>query len=124
MSGVSIISGLKGKEFKELLSVRYAVSKDKNRPLLNGVLFYVKGGRLYAEALDGYRMSLSSMECNSKEGMHFIVPTKALVVLSKVLKVKSVVSVYVDKMDTSKHKVKFMVEDTIIKKRGRNCKKY
>lgn len=101
------IEGLNGKEFKELLSVRYCVSTDKNKPIFCGVLFYTRGGRLYAEAIDGYRLSIANMGCNTIDGIKFVVPSSSVVQVDKLVKIKSTVSIYVD--DT-KNRVRFVVD--------------
>lgn len=93
---IKVIEGLNGKEFKELLSVRYCVSTDKNKPVFCGVMFHTSGGRLYASGLDGFRLSMSSMMCVAENGINFVAPPSILVQVDKALKVNSVVSIHLD----------------------------
>lgn len=101
------IEGLNSKEFKQLLSVRYCVSNNKSTPMFCGVIFHTRGSRLYAEALDGYRVSIASMECKATGAIKFLVPSSVLVKVDKALKVRSAITIGVDE---SKEYVRFVVD--------------
>ena len=91
------IDKLNGKDVKDLISVRYVITVDKNKPSLNEVLFYVRNGRLYSEAIEGGRLSVASVECDANDGVFFNIVAKDLVDVNKALKVKSEVAIVVDK---------------------------
>lgn len=94
------IGNLSGKDVKDLISVRYVISVDKNKPSLNEVLFYVRNGRLYSEAIEGGRLSVASVECDVSDGVFFNVVATDLVDINKALKVKSEVTIIVDKVNS------------------------
>lgn len=91
------IDNISGKDLKDLISVRYTITADKNKSSLNEVLFYVRNGRLYSEAIEGGRLSIASIECNTDSNVFFNIVVKDLVDVNKALKVKSSVTILIDK---------------------------
>jgi DNA polymerase-3 subunit beta len=79
---VNVIS----EEFKKALKeVIFAVAHDETRPVLTGVFFEVKNGKLTLVALDGYRMCVSSLPVDCDENVSFIVPQKSALELQRIL---------------------------------------
>lgn len=91
-----VLENITGKQFKHLLKVRYAVSKDKFKPILWGIHFYTKNGKLYSEAVDGYRICKACIDYNSNQDINFIVRGVDLKRLYTHIKVKSNIKLSVD----------------------------
>ncbi|OAA90736.1 DNA polymerase III subunit beta [Clostridium ljungdahlii] len=70
---------------RALKEVIFAVAQDETRPVLTGVLFQVNNGKLTLVALDGYRMSVSSIPVDSGKNISFIVPQKSTFELQRIL---------------------------------------
>ena len=67
-------------------STLFAVSTDTTRMVLNGSLFEVEQGELHVVSLDGFRLAVRNYKnVESGKEFHFIVPSKALSELTKVL---------------------------------------
>lgn len=103
---------LEQKLFKTILqSVHYAASADEARPMLNGVLMSFKGGKLCVVATDGRRMAMWEQEFEigrDQEG-EWIVPTKTVNELLKVLKEEGTLRVQV-----SENQVAFEFDSMLI----------
>lgn len=66
----------------------FATQKDASRYAFNGVLFAIKGKKINLVSTDGRRLALSRGDLisdNLKDGCKVIVPTKALVLLDKLI---------------------------------------
>lgn len=64
----------------------FCCATDESRPILKGCLLEAKEGKLYATALDGYRMAVS--ECaieGSTGGMKLVCPARTLTEISRML---------------------------------------
>lgn len=90
------LEGIQGKEFKELLKVKYAISKDTTKPLLCGIHFYTKDGKLYSEAVDGYRAAQTHINYTYDDKIEFMIMDKEIKQISKQLKNDSIVSIIID----------------------------
>ena len=82
---------MKQSELKEALrKTSYSISLDEARQVLNGILFSFRDGRLTLVATDGRRLALCDAELGeikypSGHERDFIVPTKAIVELQRLL---------------------------------------
>lgn len=63
----------------------FATSQDETRPILTGVLLEVKGGLGSFVSLDGYRLALKRLKINTEADFEVVIPSKALVELSRIL---------------------------------------
>lgn len=97
--------------FKNLINnVIFAVAVDDNRPILKGVLFEVNETSVRAVALDGFRMAMANKNIiSTTSNFSFIVPSRSLSEISRMLDGDETVKVYV-------HSNNLMVDmdDTII----------
>lgn len=68
------------KVFKEMVKKSmFAISSDENRPIFTGELFEVKEGKLFAVAIDGFRLALrKNVITNSDSDFSAIIPGKHL----------------------------------------------
>ena len=74
---------INGGEFTKCFnSVAYAVSTDQTRIQLTGVLVNVLGGVMKMTALDGFQLSVESIEC-SGDDMRIIIPASFMKLLSQ-----------------------------------------
>ena len=105
---------VKENEFKELISkVVFCCATDESRPILKGCLLEAKEGKLYATALDGFRMACSYCEVlQNKEGMKIVCPARTLTEISRMLEGDGVLQVYANKNILS-----VAVKDTVITSR-------
>ncbi len=80
---------------KMLRQTSFAISKDETRYVLNGVLFSVSGGRLTLVATDGRRLAHAQDEGEVKGDTkgEFIVPSKAVDELNRLLSTEGNVSI-------------------------------
>lgn len=79
---------IKQKELKDgLRKTSYAISADETRYVLNGVLFSFKESKITLVATDGRRLALfdSDLEFPTSQECEFIVPTKAITELQRLL---------------------------------------
>lgn len=73
-------------KLKEMLrKVSYAVSTDESRYVLNGVFFKIEGTKMILVATDGRRLALGEEEIEGGENGEFIVPSKAIGELARLL---------------------------------------
>ncbi|NLM35778.1 MAG: DNA polymerase III subunit beta [Clostridiales bacterium] len=63
----------------------FAIAQDETRPILTGVLFEVKDGRLNMVALDGYRLALKREYIDTNNTISSVIPGKTLNEISKIL---------------------------------------
>ena len=70
---------------KMIRTTLFAVSTDSTRQVLNGSLFEVENGELHVVSLDGFRLAVRNEKVESDVSFQFIVPSKALSELVKVL---------------------------------------
>lgn len=71
---------------KGINRVSYASSKDLSRPIFCGTLFEIENGVLNLVATDTFRMAKQELPMESAENCTFVVPTKALNEVSKLIK--------------------------------------
>lgn len=63
----------------------FAASNDANKPVLNGAKFDINEGILTVIALDGFRLAIRKEKTDARGVYSFIVPTRTLVEISKLL---------------------------------------
>ena len=63
----------------------FAIAQDETRPILTGVLFEVKDGKLSFVALDGYRLALKSYNIDNNSTINAVIPGKTLNEIYKIL---------------------------------------
>lgn len=63
----------------------FAIAQDETRPILTGILFEVKDGKLNLVALDGYRVALRRENIDSVNSINAVIPGKTLNEVSKIL---------------------------------------
>ncbi len=85
-------------QFRELMEKTvFAAASDHSRYAINGVLVDRTGKTLRLVATNGHRLALASGTCDGdKEDQQCIVPTKAMILLRRLLQDDGVVSVRVD----------------------------
>jgi DNA polymerase-3 subunit beta len=85
-------------QFRELMEKTvFAAASDHSRYAINGVLLDRTGKTLRLVATNGHRLALASGVCDGdKEDQQCIIPTKAMVLLRRLLQDEGVVSVRVD----------------------------
>ncbi|MBZ4662514.1 MAG: polymerase subunit beta [Caloramator sp.] len=66
-------------------STIFAIAQEETRPILTGVLFEVKDGKLSFVALDGYRLALKRYDIDSENEISAVIPGKTLNEISKIL---------------------------------------
>ena len=66
----------------------FSIAQDETRPILTGVLFEVKNGKLSFVALDGFRLALKSYEIENSSNINAVIPGKTLSEISKILESK------------------------------------
>ncbi|MBQ8658157.1 MAG: DNA polymerase III subunit beta [Clostridia bacterium] len=78
---------LKESEFKNLIAkTAFCCATDESRPILKGCLLEAKEGKLYATALDGFRMAVSECETAGGSGdMKIVCPARTLVEISRMM---------------------------------------
>lgn len=64
----------------------YAASLNESKPILTGELFDIEDGKFNMVAIDGFRLAIRSEEIESQENYHFVVPKKALLEASSLMK--------------------------------------
>lgn len=100
-------------ELKNLISKTvFCCSTDDTRPILKGCLLEAKEGKLYATALDGFRMACGYCEMEGNTEMKLVCPARTLVEISRMLDGDEVLKIYADKNTLS-----VSVHDTVITSR-------
>lgn len=64
----------------------YAASMNESKPVLTGELFDIENGSFNMVAIDGFRLAIRTELTESKEKYHFVVPKKALMEVSSLIK--------------------------------------
>lgn len=64
---------------------RFAVSKKEDKPIYNGICFYISGGEITLAALDGYRLAIRKEKSDFEGTLKFVVPEKTLSEISKII---------------------------------------
>lgn len=64
----------------------YAVSVKDTKPVLTGELFDIVDGSFNLVAIDGFRLAVRNENINCSDNYHFVVPSKALSEISRMLK--------------------------------------
>jgi len=64
----------------------FAVSTNDTKPILTGELFEIEDGNFTVVAIDGYRLAVRTEKINTEKNYKFVVPSKALGEVSKLLK--------------------------------------
>lgn len=64
----------------------YATSLNESKPILTGELFDIENGKFNMVAIDGFRLAIRSEDIESSENYHFVVPKKALLEISSLMK--------------------------------------
>lgn len=64
----------------------FAVSMSDNKPILTGELFDIQDGIFNLVAIDGFRLAVRTEKINTEDRYHFVVKSKALSEVSKLLK--------------------------------------
>ena len=101
-------------DLKELVNkVVFCCATDESRPILKGCLLEAKNGKLYATALDGFRMACGYCDTATGAGdMKIVCPARTLVEISRMLENEGTVKIYADK-----HRLCVAVKDTVITSR-------
>ena len=104
----------KEEDLKELVSkVVFCCATDESRPILKGCLLEAKEGKLFATALDGFRMACGYCETQTgAEDMKIVCPARTLVEISRMLDGEEKVKIYADK-----NRLSVAVKDTVITSR-------
>lgn len=64
----------------------FAVSLNDGKPILTGELFHIENGVFNMVAVDGFRLAVRTEPLSSQENFFFVVPSKALMEASRLLK--------------------------------------
>ncbi|EWM53097.1 DNA polymerase III subunit beta [Ruminococcus flavefaciens] len=64
----------------------YAASLNESKPVLTGELFDIEDGNFNLVAIDGFRLAIKSEITDCTENYHFVVPKKALLEVSTLIK--------------------------------------
>ena len=64
----------------------YAASLNESKPVLTGELFDIENGSFNLVAIDGFRLAIRNEMTDCTENYHFVVPKKALLELSTLIK--------------------------------------
>lgn len=76
--------------------VLFAVAQDDSRPILKGVKFEIVDKEIKLVALDGYRLSIASNKVvNTTDDFTFVVPSRCLGEISKMLEGEDLVRVFI-----------------------------
>ena len=105
----------KESDLKELISKAvFCCATDESRPILKGCLLEAKEGKLYALALDGFRMACGYCETATGDGdMKIVCPARTLVEISRMLEGgEQPLKIYADK-----NRLSVEVQDTVITSR-------
>lgn len=104
----------KESDLKTLISkVVFCSATDESRPILKGCLLEAKEGKLFATALDGFRMACSYCDLSESTGdMKLVCPARTLTEISRMLEGDEGLKIYAEKNILSVE-----VKDTIITSR-------
>ncbi len=101
-------------DFKKLISkVVFCCATDDSRPILKGSLLEVKNGKLYATALDGFRMACAvGSVVGGNDSMKLVCPARTLTEISRMLDGEESLKIYAEKNTLS-----VSVKDTVLTSR-------
>ncbi len=102
-------------DLKNLISKTvFCCATDESRPILKGCLLETDGGRLYATALDGYRMAVSECAAAGATGkLKIVCPARTLTEISRMLEGgDKLLKIYV-----AKNMLSVAVDDTVLTSR-------
>ena len=98
---------------KELISsVVFCCATDESRPILKGCLLECKQDKLFATALDGFRMGCSYQDATAQADMKIVCPARTLVEISRMLEGDETLQVY-----AGKNRLYVAVNNTVITSR-------
>ncbi len=104
---------IKQSDLKELISkVTFCCATDESRPILKGCLLEAKEGKLYATALDGFRMACGYCETLGGGDMKIVCPARTLTEISRMIEGDDILKIYADK-----NRLSVAVNDTVITSR-------
>ena len=105
---------IKESDLKELVAkVVFCCATDESRPILKGCLLEAKEGKLYATALDGFRMACGYTETTTGSGdMKIVCPARTLIEISRMLDGDETIKIYADK-----NRLSVAVKETVITSR-------
>ena len=105
---------VKESDFKKLISeIVFCAATDDSRPILKGCLLTTEEGKLYATALDGFRMAYSYTEVTGgSDRMKIVCPARTLTEIARMLDGDDTLKVY-----ASKNLLSVAVKDTVITSR-------
>ena len=106
---------VKESDLKDLISkVVFCCATDESRPILKGCLLEAKDGKLYATALDGFRMACSYCDATAENGdMKLVCPARTLTEISRMLENSDdALKIYADK-----NRLSVEVNDTVVTSR-------
>lgn len=84
-------------ELKNLISKTvFCCATDESRPILKGCLLEAKEGKLYATAIDGFRMACGYCDTEGNTEMKLVCPARTLVEISRMLDGDEVLQIYAD----------------------------
>lgn len=86
--------------------VMYAISQESARPILTGMMVESEHGRLRAVALDGFQLSTETCEARCEEGIHMVIPGKAVKQVAQCLADGEDVRITADR-----HRVRFVTDE-------------
>ena len=104
---------IKQSDLKELISkVTFCCATDESRPILKGCLLEAKHGKLFATALDGFRMACGYSEVVGGGDMKIVCPARTLTEISRMIDGDDILKIYAEK-----NRLSVAVNDTVITSR-------
>ena len=87
----------------------FATSEKETRPVLTGVNFHAKDGKMVAIATDSYRLAQNVIDLEDDQSFNIIVPKKSLTEISRIIEKDEEINVFVDD-----RKILFVIDDFYI----------
>lgn len=104
---------IKQSDLKELVAkVAFCCATDESRPILKGCLLEAKEGKLYATALDGFRMACGYADTTDGGDMKIVCPARTLTEIARMLDGDDTLKIFADK-----NRLSVAVKDTVITSR-------
>lgn len=101
-------------DFKNLiLKTVFCCATDEARPILKGCLIEVVNGRMYASALDGFRMAVSECDAQGGDNAKIVCPARTLTEIARMMEGEDKII----KVNFSKNTLSVNVEDTALTSR-------
>lgn len=111
---------IKSSEFRQKMDrINISSARDDTRPILTGILWEIEGKKTVLAATDGFRLSVDEIKLSKneiEEKQKFVVPTKSLLEVSKILSEVAREDFGVE-FDTSSHQVVFGMGEVEISSR-------